>query len=837
MQFRELTDRYQLEKILKSNRFGTVLRATDSKSGRVVVVKQITVPSPERLVATAPEFEKLAAAVAGLGHPAFPTVLDSGFTTDGAAFLSLELLEGKGLDTFTGVPPAQVLTRIGQALEGLEALVAKGFAHLNLSPDNLFVARTPAGEQVEILGLGTAVFRPRGAAAAGAPAAENARFQAPEMAAGGAVDGRADLYSLALVTCHALGATVGFGESPVVQLPLAVSFELENDEALRQILERALRRNPAERPSARLFREALRLAAGEAPAAAAPISPAFAPPPFPVTAPPAPPVATVMPFTPPPPISPAPPVLPAPVAQNLAPLSIPDAWAPPGGPVTAGAAAAVPQLPEPAPLPPLGGAPEEPSSGEALSAVDDEMLNALLSVPAPAPRTPGAKDSGKVVPFLRKPGPPTGAVAVSVPAASRKPASRPLLRNPAVLGALALGLMALLAAGYWLFRRSSNEVVVEAPESAIALPKAPTRPPVEKLEEARLYLAQGEDLKARRVLRSIPWGEQGLLSPEGCRSLSAMQQNLALAALERLPSDLASALKAGDLEILQTAVEAGAGAEAGLAPDVRVSYDKARGIVDAYTQARAAATQGSYEQVLERFATVATLLPRMSDPENLRGNAAAALEAEADRLARDGKYAEGLARMEPIQRTWPERPGFKDRVARFQKYQQDEQQQEEILVALPNIERHKKPWDGLESMRGITPTPHLAQRFAEARARLEDLLARLDKEPPVLALRDGYLLDYARGTVANLSFRATDDYEVKDVKLLAKPEGGKFRELPLEKSRSGYYTVEIPPSFHQNGRVDFYVVATDLSGHEATLGSRDQPLQLKRKQGFEQLIR
>jgi hypothetical protein len=834
MQFRELTDRYQLEKILKSNRFGTVLRATDSKSGRVVVVKQITVPSPERLVAAAPELEKLAAAVAGLAHPAFPAVLDSGFTIDGAAFLVLELLEGKGLDTYTGVPPAQVLARIGQALEGLEALAAKGFAHLNLSPDNLFVTQTPAGEQVEILGLGTSVFRARGPAA-GAPAGENARFQAPELAAGGTADGRADLYSLALITCHALGATVGFGESPVVQLPLAVSFELENDEALRQVLERALRRNPAERPSARLFREALRLAAGEAPAVAAPSPPAFAPPPLSVVPPPAP-TATVMPFTPP--IPAAPPAMPAPVAQTTAPLSVPDSWSPLAGPVTAGTAAAAPQLAVPDALPSPGGAPEE-SSGEMLSSVDDELLSALLAVPDPAPRVPGAKDGGKVVPFLRKPGPPTGAVAVSVPAAAKKAGGRPPLRNPAILGAAALGLVAVLAVGYWLFRRSSVEaVVVQAPESTVALPKPPTRPPVEKLEEARLYLAQGEDLKARRVLRSIPWGEQGLLSPEGCRSLSAIQENLALAALERLPSDLASALKAGDLEILQTAVEAGAGAEAGLAPEVRASYDKARGVVDAYGQAQAASTQGNYEQVLERFATVTTLLPRMSDPENLRGHAAAALEAEADRLARDGKYAEGLARMEPIQRTWPERPGFKDRVARFQKYQQDEQQQEGVLAALPTLERRKKPWDGLQMIKGITtPTPHLAQRFAESRARLEDLLARLDKEPPVLTLRDGYLLDYARGTVANLSFRATDDYEIKEVKLLAKPEGGKFRELPLEKSRSGYYTVEIQPSFHQNGRVDFYVVARDLSGHETTLGSSGQPMQLKRKQGFEQMLR
>src|SRR5436853_1453608 len=162
MQFRELTDRYQLEKILKSNRFGTVLRAAESTSGRTVAVKLITVASPPRLVAGGPEFERLGAALAGLRSPGFPAVLDFGFNTDGAAFLVTELLEGRTLDTFTGVPPARVLTRISQALDALEALAAQGFAHLNVSPDNLFVVDTPAGEQVKLLGLGTAIFRPRG---------------------------------------------------------------------------------------------------------------------------------------------------------------------------------------------------------------------------------------------------------------------------------------------------------------------------------------------------------------------------------------------------------------------------------------------------------------------------------------------------------------------------------------------------------------------------------------------------------------------------------------------------------------------------------------------------
>jgi len=378
--------------------------------------------------------------------------------------------------------------------------------------------------------------------------------------------------------------------------------------------------------------------------------------------------------------------------------------------------------------------------------------------------------------------------------------------------------------------------VVQAP-SGEALPQPYSRPPLEKLAEAKRLLAEGKDLEAHQVLRSIPWREQGLLSPEGCRTLAAIQQNLALAALERLPADLASGLKTGDLELLETAVEAGVGQGAALAPDVRASYDKAKGILDAYAQARAAAAGNDPVRTLERFAALAALLPKVTDPDDLRGHAAGEIEKEAEGLAREGKYAEAVARIAPVERNWPERAGIKERAARYQRYQQDEQRQEELLATLPALERYKKPWDGLQKLNGVEPTPHLAPRFAEARARLEEQLARLDKQPPQLVLRDGFDLAYDRGTVANLSFRATDDYEVKEVKLYARPEGGKFRDMPLEKTRTGYYTVAIPPSFHQNGTVDFYVVATDLSGHESGLGSRDKPLQLKRTQSFRQLIR
>ena len=818
MQFRELTERYQLQKILKSTRFGTVLRATDTQTGGAVAVKLITLgntvgntlgntvgDSPG--LAAAPEFERLAAALTGLGHPNLPAVLDSGFTTDGSAFLVMELLEGKGLDALAGVPPARVLTLIGQTLNGLEALARHGLAHHNLSPDNVFLV-VSGGDQVKLLGLGSSLFQPQGAV--GGASTENARFRAPELAAGGPADGRADLFSLALVACHALGATVGFGDAPVVQLPLAVSFELESDEALRQALERSLRSNPAERPTPGEIREALRRALGGAVAAVAAMAPrpVAAPAPTPVQATPIPPIA---------PISTAPPLL-TPVA------------------------AAAPELlsnPLPALEPAAAPAAESEQDGELLSAVDDEILNALLSVPDPPPRPAepaGARGrTAKVVPFQR--GPKAQAPAAERPAASPPPGGlAALLRKPAVVGAIA-GLLVLCGlAAFWLLRGSKEEAAAAPAVPAASLPKPPTEPPVAQLEEAKLLFGQGDDRGARRVLRSIPFGEQGLLSAQGCRELGALEETLALTAFERLPSDLASGLKSGDMDVLQSAVETGTAQESGLAPEVRADLDRARGAVEAYAQAWAASGRRENAQVLEHFGALTALLPKASDPDGLRDKAAQALETQAEALIGEAKYAEALAKIGPVQKSWPDRAGLEERLDRYQTWQRTQKEQETLLANLPTIERRKKPWEGLQALQDVEPTPNLAPRFAEARARLENLLARLDGQPPQVVLRDGYLLDYSRGNAVELSFRATDDYEVRGVKVLARPEGGKFRELPIEKARAGYYTVMINPGFHQNGTVDLYAVATDLSGHEGSLGSRDKPLQLKRKQGFERLI-
>jgi hypothetical protein len=194
-----------------------------------------------------------------------------------------------------------------------------------------------------------------------------------------------------------------------------------------------------------------------------------------------------------------------------------------------------------------------------------------------------------------------------------------------------------------------------------------------------------------------------------------------------------------------------------------------------------------------------------------------------------------VARLGPILGSWPERTGTKDLVKSYQAAAASEAQQVAILDSVPMYESRRKPSVPLDMLRPLQPTPHLEQRITETRQRLEAQLAQLDAQAPQVVLRPGYPLDYSRGTMITLSFRVTDDYEVKSVKIFARPEAGKLRELTLQKSAFGW-DVDIPPSFHQNGTVELYVVATDLSGHEGYLGTKDNPLRITRRQGFQQLL-
>lgn len=187
---------------------GEVYRARDTRLLREVAVKvlpEAVVSRPDRLA----RFEREARAVAGLNHPNIVT-LHSIEEEDGVRFLTMELIEGQGLDrliTPDGLPFPLVLDLSIPLAEALVAAHGKAIVHRDLKPANVMVS---SEGRVKVLdfGLAKTALEPPRPEDATRTAMDEARisfegqivgtvpYMAPEQVRGEAADPRTDLFAL-----------------------------------------------------------------------------------------------------------------------------------------------------------------------------------------------------------------------------------------------------------------------------------------------------------------------------------------------------------------------------------------------------------------------------------------------------------------------------------------------------------------------------------------------------------------------------------------------------------------------------------------------------------------
>lgn len=243
---RHIFDDYRLEKVIRSTPWTTVIRAFDPSTSRRVVIKLVYPPAANVPEAATSAFLH-AAEVARTGVVrGIPRVIDFGLTPDDQAFLVMDMVEIAVPIAELGRAPVRRLAGIARGVvDAVDALAMSGIGHLNVRPDNILVT---ANDAPFLTGFGTAAYL-AGAYSGVWPAADDP-WAAPELAQHGATAGgdlsRADLYSLARVTCALLGADLrwqGSGE-PAVRLPES---SVQEREELESVLEVALRRDPAAR--------------------------------------------------------------------------------------------------------------------------------------------------------------------------------------------------------------------------------------------------------------------------------------------------------------------------------------------------------------------------------------------------------------------------------------------------------------------------------------------------------------------------------------------------------------------------------------------------------------
>ncbi|WP_437941314.1 serine/threonine-protein kinase [Sorangium sp. So ce341] len=237
--------RYRLLREIGTGASSTVYEAEHVDLGRRVALKVVSAEhSAADAVAT--RFRREARVLSRLSHEHLVKVHDFGMAADGRLFCGMDLLEGETLDAVLARGAAidwrDALTMAIKVLSALELAHAEGLVHRDIKPENLFLTRpsgaeaspsiAEAGLKLLDFGLAKCLADDRGegdgvadATGAGEGPARAAvaivgtpEYMAPEQAASGRIDGRADLYALGCVLYEMLTGRLPFVEPSLVAL-------------------------------------------------------------------------------------------------------------------------------------------------------------------------------------------------------------------------------------------------------------------------------------------------------------------------------------------------------------------------------------------------------------------------------------------------------------------------------------------------------------------------------------------------------------------------------------------------------------------------------------------
>lgn len=266
-----LGGRYRLVAPVGVGSSARVYLAVDTQLKRRVAVKLLHESLAED-EAFLRRFRAEARAAGALSHPNIVEVFDWGEDRDGdivVPYLVTEYLGGGNLrgllDSGAQLSEAQAVVVGLDAARALSHAHQRGLVHRDVKPGNLLFDDDGSLHLADF-GLARALAEaswtePNGIAVG------TARYVSPEQALGRRLDGRSDVYSLALVLVECLTGEVPFvGDSTAATLGLRTQGDLRLGPelgGLRSVLERAGRLDPDERPEAAELEISLMAAAEE----------------------------------------------------------------------------------------------------------------------------------------------------------------------------------------------------------------------------------------------------------------------------------------------------------------------------------------------------------------------------------------------------------------------------------------------------------------------------------------------------------------------------------------------------------------------------------------------
>lgn len=263
----EVVGEYVVDGKLGQGGFGAVFSASHPLIGKIVAIKVLA-----RRFSVDPEmvkrFQAEARAVNQIRHRHIIDIFSFGTLADGRAYYVMEYLEGETLGDKlmreTRLSFAAALPILRAIARALDAAHAKGIAHRDLKPDNVFLARSsdPADgdEFPKLLDFGIAKLmredQLKSKTQTGVPMG-TPYYMSPEQCRGRDVDHRTDYYAFGVVAYEVLTGTFPLDGEDYMSIlmkqmsedaPPASSRTPELPPAVDDVLAWLMRKDPADRP-------------------------------------------------------------------------------------------------------------------------------------------------------------------------------------------------------------------------------------------------------------------------------------------------------------------------------------------------------------------------------------------------------------------------------------------------------------------------------------------------------------------------------------------------------------------------------------------------------------
>ncbi|MFL6216140.1 MAG: protein kinase domain-containing protein [Blastocatellia bacterium] len=214
---RLLDNRYRLTRKIGEGGMGAIYLAMHTEMGRTAAIKLLAPITSGRDEALA-RFKREAKMASRIDNPHAVTIYDFGEAENGLLFLAMEFIDGRPLSKLISehrmLPIDRVVHITGQIAEALLAAHALGIVHRDLKPDNVMITRKGGdNDYVKVLDFGIAKTVADDSAdhltktgfVLGTPV-----YMSPEQLLGDKLDGRSDIYSLAIIVYEMLSGKLPF---------------------------------------------------------------------------------------------------------------------------------------------------------------------------------------------------------------------------------------------------------------------------------------------------------------------------------------------------------------------------------------------------------------------------------------------------------------------------------------------------------------------------------------------------------------------------------------------------------------------------------------------------